>query len=95
VLRVPLTTLAEQPEPIRQWIGRRGNLNVFSVLANAPTSSSGGRNWSTSRSTAPRLGCGCGKSSSCGSLRRDRLDRPCWTGWAASSSPREKRNSVT
>jgi 4-carboxymuconolactone decarboxylase len=34
--RVPLTTLEEQPEPIRQWMGRRGNLNVFRLLANAP-----------------------------------------------------------
>jgi len=34
--RIPLTNLDEQPEPIRRWAGRRGNLNVFRALANAP-----------------------------------------------------------
>lgn len=34
--RIPLTDLDRQPEPIRQWAARRGNLNVFGLLANAP-----------------------------------------------------------
>jgi 4-carboxymuconolactone decarboxylase len=34
--RIPLTSIEEQPEPIRQWMARRGNLNVFRLLANAP-----------------------------------------------------------
>jgi 4-carboxymuconolactone decarboxylase len=34
--RIPLTNIEEQPEPIRQWMARRGNLNVFRLLANAP-----------------------------------------------------------
>jgi 4-carboxymuconolactone decarboxylase len=34
--RIPLTSVEEQPEPIRQWMARRGNLNVFRLLANAP-----------------------------------------------------------
>jgi 4-carboxymuconolactone decarboxylase len=34
--RIPLTTLDEQPEPIRQFIARRGDLNLFRLLANAP-----------------------------------------------------------
>ena len=34
--RIPLVNLDEQPEPIRQWVDRRGNLNVFRLLANAP-----------------------------------------------------------
>jgi 4-carboxymuconolactone decarboxylase len=34
--RIPLTNLNEQPESIRQWSARRGNLNVFRLLANAP-----------------------------------------------------------
>lgn len=39
--RIPLVNLDEQPEPIRQWAARRGNLNVFRLLANAPTVFSG------------------------------------------------------
>lgn len=34
--RIPLADLDEQPEPIRQWAARRGNLNAFRLLANAP-----------------------------------------------------------
>lgn len=34
--RIPLTSIEEQPEPIREWVERRGNLNVFRLLANAP-----------------------------------------------------------
>ncbi len=34
--RIPLTSVEEQPEPVRQWMARRGNLNVFRLLANAP-----------------------------------------------------------
>jgi 4-carboxymuconolactone decarboxylase len=34
--RIPLASIEEQPEPIRQWMARRGNLNVFRLLANAP-----------------------------------------------------------
>jgi 4-carboxymuconolactone decarboxylase len=34
--RIPLANLDEQPEAIRQWAARRGNLNVFRLLANAP-----------------------------------------------------------
>lgn len=34
--RIPLTDLDAQPEPIRDFAARRGNLNVFRVLANAP-----------------------------------------------------------
>ena len=34
--RIPLANLEQQPEPIRQWAARRGNLNVFRLLANAP-----------------------------------------------------------
>jgi len=34
--RIPLTSIDEQPEPIRQWMARRGNLSVFRLLANAP-----------------------------------------------------------
>jgi 4-carboxymuconolactone decarboxylase len=34
--RIPLTSIEEQPEPMRQWMARRGNLNVFRLLANAP-----------------------------------------------------------
>ena len=34
--RIPLANLDEQPESIRQWVARRGNLNVFRLLANAP-----------------------------------------------------------
>jgi 4-carboxymuconolactone decarboxylase len=35
--RIPLTTVDQQPEPIRQFIARRGDLNLFRLLANAPT----------------------------------------------------------
>jgi 4-carboxymuconolactone decarboxylase len=34
--RIPLASIEEQPEPIRQWMARRGNLNVVRLLANAP-----------------------------------------------------------
>ena len=34
--RIPLVDLDQQPESIRQWAARRGNLNVFRLLANAP-----------------------------------------------------------
>ena len=34
--RIPLADLEQQPEYIRQWSARRGNLNVFRLLANAP-----------------------------------------------------------
>lgn len=34
--RIPLTSIEEQPEPVRQWMAHRGNLNVFRLLANAP-----------------------------------------------------------
>ena len=34
--RIPLAGIDEQPEPIREWMARRGNLNVFRLLANAP-----------------------------------------------------------
>jgi 4-carboxymuconolactone decarboxylase len=33
--RIPLTSIEEQPEPVRQWMARRGNLKVFRLLANA------------------------------------------------------------
>jgi 4-carboxymuconolactone decarboxylase len=34
--RIPLTDVDQQPEPIRQFIARRGDLNLFRLLANAP-----------------------------------------------------------
>ncbi|WAC93492.1 carboxymuconolactone decarboxylase family protein [Mycobacterium sp. Aquia_213] len=34
--RIALADLDRQPEPIREWADRRGNLNVFRLLANAP-----------------------------------------------------------
>ena len=34
--RIPLTSVDQQSEPIRQFMARRGNLNVFRLLANAP-----------------------------------------------------------
>jgi len=34
--RIPLVDAEQQPEPIREFIARRGNLNVFRLLANAP-----------------------------------------------------------
>lgn len=34
--RIPLVTIDQQPEPIREFMARRGTLNVFRVLANAP-----------------------------------------------------------
>jgi 4-carboxymuconolactone decarboxylase len=34
--RIPLADLEQQPESIREWAARRGNLNVFRLLANAP-----------------------------------------------------------
>ncbi|MEC4765312.1 carboxymuconolactone decarboxylase family protein [Mycobacterium sherrisii] len=34
--RIPLADLDQQPEHIREWANRRGNLNVFRLLANAP-----------------------------------------------------------
>jgi 4-carboxymuconolactone decarboxylase len=34
--RIPLASIEDQPEPVREWMARRGNLNVFRLLANAP-----------------------------------------------------------
>jgi 4-carboxymuconolactone decarboxylase len=34
--RIPLVSIEEQPESTREWMARRGNLNVFRLLANAP-----------------------------------------------------------
>ncbi len=34
--RIPLASIDEQPEPIREWMERRGSLDVFRLLANAP-----------------------------------------------------------
>jgi 4-carboxymuconolactone decarboxylase len=34
--RIPLASIEDQPEPVREWMTRRGNLNVFRLLANAP-----------------------------------------------------------
>ncbi|HUH69561.1 MAG TPA: carboxymuconolactone decarboxylase family protein [Mycobacterium sp.] len=34
--RIPLTNIEQQPEPIRQFMARRGDLNVLRLLANAP-----------------------------------------------------------
>ncbi|BBX43036.1 carboxymuconolactone decarboxylase family protein [Mycobacterium simiae] len=34
--RVRLADLEQQPESIREWAARRGNLNVFRLLLNAP-----------------------------------------------------------
>jgi 4-carboxymuconolactone decarboxylase len=34
--RIPLASVDQQLEPIRQFIARRGELNMFRVLANAP-----------------------------------------------------------
>jgi 4-carboxymuconolactone decarboxylase len=34
--RIPLTNIEEQPEPVRRFMARRGDLNVFRLLANAP-----------------------------------------------------------
>jgi 4-carboxymuconolactone decarboxylase len=34
--RIPLADIDSQPEPMREWMARRGNLNVFRLLANAP-----------------------------------------------------------
>ncbi|HWF68640.1 MAG TPA: carboxymuconolactone decarboxylase family protein [Mycobacterium sp.] len=34
--RIPLASIDQQPEPIRQFMARRGDLNVFRLLANAP-----------------------------------------------------------
>jgi len=34
--RIPLVDIEQQPEPIREFMARRGALNVFRVLANAP-----------------------------------------------------------
>ena len=34
--RIPLASIEQQPEPVRQWMARRGNLKVFRLLANAP-----------------------------------------------------------
>jgi 4-carboxymuconolactone decarboxylase len=39
--RIPLTNIDEQPEPIRQFMTRCGELSVFRLLANAPTVSIG------------------------------------------------------
>jgi 4-carboxymuconolactone decarboxylase len=34
--RIPLASIDDQPEAVRDWMARRGNLNVFRLLANAP-----------------------------------------------------------
>jgi 4-carboxymuconolactone decarboxylase len=34
--RIPLVGIEQQPEAIREFTSRRGNLNVFRLLANAP-----------------------------------------------------------
>jgi 4-carboxymuconolactone decarboxylase len=34
--RMPLASIEEQPEAVREWKERRGDLNVFRLLANAP-----------------------------------------------------------
>jgi 4-carboxymuconolactone decarboxylase len=34
--RIPLSNIDKQPEPVREWMARRGSLNVFRLLANAP-----------------------------------------------------------
>ena len=34
--RMPLTTVDQQSEPIREFIARRGDLNLFRLLAHAP-----------------------------------------------------------
>ena len=34
--RIPFTSIEQQPEPIRQFMARHGNLNVFRLLANTP-----------------------------------------------------------
>ena len=34
--RIPLTSVDQQPEAIRDFMARRGELNLFRVLANAP-----------------------------------------------------------
>jgi 4-carboxymuconolactone decarboxylase len=34
--RIPLTPVDQQPEPIREFMSRRGDLNVFRLLAHAP-----------------------------------------------------------
>jgi 4-carboxymuconolactone decarboxylase len=34
--RIPLVSIEQQPEPVRRWMARRGNLKVFRLLANAP-----------------------------------------------------------
>lgn len=34
--RIALADLDQQPHSIREWAGRRGNLDVFRLLANAP-----------------------------------------------------------
>ncbi|HYB39825.1 MAG TPA: carboxymuconolactone decarboxylase family protein [Mycobacterium sp.] len=34
--RIPLTSIEQQPEPIRQFMARRDNLNVFRLVTNAP-----------------------------------------------------------
>ncbi len=34
--RIPLTTVDQQCEPIREFMARRGELNVFRLLARAP-----------------------------------------------------------
>jgi 4-carboxymuconolactone decarboxylase len=35
--RIPLTMAGDQPEAIRRFIDRRGDLNLFRMLANAPS----------------------------------------------------------
>lgn len=39
--RIPLANIEQQPEPIREFVSRRGELNVFRLLANAPNAFGG------------------------------------------------------
>jgi 4-carboxymuconolactone decarboxylase len=34
--RIPLVGIEQQPQPVQEWMARRGNLKVFRLLANAP-----------------------------------------------------------
>jgi 4-carboxymuconolactone decarboxylase len=43
--RLPLASTDQQPEAIRQFVERRGNLNVLRLLANAPNVFGGWSEW--------------------------------------------------
>ena len=43
--RMPLTAVDRQPEPIREFMDRRGDLNVFRMLAHDPTVFIGWSQW--------------------------------------------------